>query len=217
MLGTPPLDIDVSSFSGAWSLGFGVYVALPFQSWRPVPYLAVTSARSIVLIGMMGAGKSSVGRCLERRTGLPRLDTDEIVSAHFRKTISEIFSELGEEQFRVAETKALANLAPLEPAIVVTGGGIVLRQENVRQLRRLGVVVWLDADEDTLFERATRKRNRPLLNTADPRSTLSKIYGERSSLYAAASDVRVDTTKRTHEEVAELILSEIETRMAAIS
>jgi shikimate kinase len=170
------------------------------------------AVRSIVLIGMMGAGKSSVGRCLERRTGLRRFDTDDMVAKRFGKSVTEIFSKLGEEQFRTAETEVLANLAPTKPAIIVTGGGIVLREENVAHLKRLGVVVWLDADESVLFERATRRGNRPLLKTADPRATLTAILDQRLPLYTAAADLRIDTTGRAHEEVADLILSEIETR-----
>jgi shikimate kinase len=172
----------------------------------------VTAAKSIVLIGMMGAGKSSVGRCLERLTGLRRYDMDEIVSKRFGKSVAEIFSEKGEEQFRAAESEALASLTPGHPAIIVTGGGIVLRDANILHLKRLGVVVWLDADEDILFERATRRATRPLLKTSDPRSTLAKIFSERAPLYAGASDIRIDTTKHGHNEVAELILSEIEAR-----
>ena len=170
----------------------------------------MAAVRSIVLIGMMGAGKSSVGRCLERRTGLYRYDTDEMVSARFGMSIAEIFAKLGEEQFRRAETETLATLTPPHPAIVVTGGGIVLREENVRHLKRLGVVVWLDAQEDVLFERATRRGKRPLLATEDPRATLRKIAADRARLYEQASDLRVDTTGCGHEEVADLILAEIQ-------
>ena len=166
---------------------------------------------------MMGAGKSSVGRYLERRTGLQRFDTDELISTWHGKSIPEIFTEIGEEKFRTSETEVLAAISPSPPAIVVTGGGIVLRPENVQHLKRLGVVVWLDADADTLFERATRRGNRPLLKTEDPRGTLSKIATERAALYEAASDIRIDTTNRPHEEVGELILEQIESRIASQS
>ena len=161
---------------------------------------------------MMGAGKSSVGRCLERRTGLKRFDIDEIVSARLAKSISEIFQQSGEEHFRRAETEALGTLSPFQPAIIVTGGGIVLRDENVRKLKRLGLVVWLDAEERVLYERASRRGNRPLLKTEDPRGTLAKIRAERETRYAEASDVRIDTTERSHEEVADMILAEIDRR-----
>jgi len=181
-----------------------------FQINSPAAYSLMTAPRSIVLIGMMGAGKSSVGRCLERRTGLRRFDTDEIVSRHFGKSVSEIFAKLGEEQFRQAETKALAGLTPDPPAIIVTGGGIVLKEENIQHLKRLGRVVWLDAEEEILFERATRRGNRPLLKTDDPRATLAKIRAERETRYAEASDVRINTGGRSHEEVADMILTEID-------
>ena len=166
---------------------------------------------------MMGAGKSSVGRCLERRTGLRRFDTDEIVSKRFNKTITQIFSELGEDRFRTAETEALASLSPSPAAIIVTGGGIVLRAENLELLRRLGVVVWLDAEEETLYQRATRRETRPLLKTENPRATLAEIATARAPLYSSASELRVDTTNRSHEEIADVILDAIEARTTAAS
>ena len=104
----------------------------------------------------MGAGKSSVGRCLQRRTGLARFDTDEIVASKFALSIPEIFSKHGEERFREAETQALRELAPDRHAIIVTGGGIVLRDENVDLLKRLGTVVCLEADEEKILERVSR-------------------------------------------------------------
>jgi shikimate kinase len=163
-------------------------------------------SRSIVLIGMMGAGKSCVGRCLHRRTGLALHDTDEIVAANFGMSISEIFRKFGEHGFRQAETEALRSLSTTEQTIIVTGGGIVLRDENIGTLKRLGVIVWLDADEETLFTRASRKQNRPLLQTKDPRKVYSQILASRRSLYANMADIRVDTSVLSDEEVAVAIL-----------
>jgi shikimate kinase len=168
--------------------------------------------KSIVLVGMMGAGKSSVGRCLQSRTGLIRFDTDEIVSSRFGLSIPEIFTKFGEDQFRQAETEALANLTPMKPAIIVTGGGVVLREENTAHLKRLGMVVWLDAEEGALFERASRRGNRPLLQTENPRESLSLMLQARTPLYAKAADMRVETTKLTHDEVTDIILAKIERR-----
>ena len=164
---------------------------------------------SIVLIGMMGAGKSSVGRCLERRTGLTLLDTDEIVSSKFGMSIPEIFAKHGETKFREAEAKAVRAMAIPKKTIIVTGGGIVLQQENVELLRRMGVIVWLDGNEDTLFARASRRRNRPLLQTKNPRRTFSQIFDARRSLYADIADVRVDTSVLTDEEISVAILSKL--------
>jgi len=158
---------------------------------------------------MMGAGKSAVGCCLQRRTGLALLDTDEIVSSKFRMSIPEIFAKHGEDKFREAEAKALRVMAMTKQTIIVTGGGIVLRQENVELLRRMGVIVWLDGNEDTLFARASRERSRPLLQTKNPRKTFSQIFDARRSLYADIADVRVDTSALTDEEISVAILSKL--------
>jgi shikimate kinase len=170
----------------------------------------VNAAKSIVLVGMMGAGKSSVGRCLQRRTGLARLDTDEMLAAEFGIPIPQIFEKHGEEKFRDAETEVLRKLAPDRPAIIVTGGGIVLRTANVDLLKALGTVVWLSADEATLFERASRRNDRPLLQKEHPDAVFSKLFREREPLYTAAAQLRVDTSAKTHDEVAEAILNELE-------
>jgi len=155
---------------------------------------------------MMGAGKSSVGACLRRRTGLGLLDMDDIVASKFGLSIPEIFAEHGEKRFREAETAALRSVRTGDQAIIVTGGGIVLRKENVGILRSQGVIVWLDADEKTLFARASRKQNRPLLRTKNPRKTFSQIHDARGPLYASIADIRVDTSVLTDEEVAVAIL-----------
>jgi len=158
---------------------------------------------------MMGAGKSSVGSCLHRRTGLALHDTDQIVTANFGMSIPEIFAEHGEEEFRDAETEALRRTRTEKQKIIVTGGGIVLRDENVELLKRLGVIVWLDTDEKTLFARASRKRNRPLLQTKHPREAFSQILAARTTLYANIADIRVDTSVLTDEEVAVAILTKL--------
>ena len=132
-------------------------------------YWKVTGAgKSIVLIGMMGAGKSSVGRCLHRRTGLALHDTDEIVASKFGMSIPEIFAEHGEKKFREAETEALRRVRTEEQTIIITGGGIVLRKENVEILRSQAVIVWLDADEETLFARASRKTEQTIAANEKP-------------------------------------------------
>jgi len=156
---------------------------------------------------MMGAGKSSVGACLRRRTGLGLFDMDDIVASKFGLSIPEIFAEHGEKKFREAETAALRCVRTEGQAIIVTGGGIVLRKENVGILKSQGVIVWLDADEKTLFARASRKQNRPLLRTKNPRKAFSKIHDTRRPLYASIADIRVDTSVLTDEEVAVAILA----------
>ncbi len=162
-----------------------------------------------MLIGMMGAGKSSVGRCLERRTGLSRFDTDEMVATKLGLSVPEIFSKFGEEKFREIETQMLRELDPAKVMIIVTGGGIVLRQENVDLMRQLGTIVFLEADEDTLFERASRKKTRPLLQAENPRATFAELLRTRTPLYAKIADIRIDTSSLNQDNVAEMILNKI--------
>ncbi len=157
----------------------------------------------------MGSGKSSVGRVLEQRLGWPRYDTDELISAAAGMSIAELFDREGEQQFRARETEVLRTLAHAE-AIVVTGGGIVLREENVAMLRELGIVVNLTADVETLFQRVARRETRPLLRSDDPRRTISELLRVREPLYRAAADFEVDTSALTHDEVAGAILSRID-------
>jgi shikimate kinase len=159
---------------------------------------------------MMGAGKSSVGRLLEKRTGLSRFDTDEMVTARSGLSIPEIFSQHGEERFREMEAGALRELPRAKSAIIVTGGGIVLRDENFNLMRQCGRIFWLDANEETLFERASRKGNRPLLQTENPRAVFAELLRTRTPLYAKIADVRIDTTSLSHDEAAEAILSKID-------
>jgi len=176
-------------------------------------YSSVSGRRkSIALIGMMGVGKSSVGACLHRRTDLALLDIDEVVASRFQMSIPEIFAEHGEEKFREAETEVLRRMHIEEQTIIVTGGGIVLRKENVQFLKTKTLVVWLDGDEETLFARASRKKNRPLLQTKNPRKSFSEILSARGPLYAKIADIRVNTSVLTDEEVALAILAKL-TRM----
>ncbi|CAN5653617.1 shikimate kinase [soil metagenome] len=165
---------------------------------------------AIILIGFMGSGKSSVGRELAARTGVPLYDTDRMVTSRVGLTITDIFAQRGEEAFRDYETEALLQL-PGVPAIVVTGGGVVMRAENVERLQELGVVVHLQADEETLFARVSRRANRPLLQTADPRATLTELLQKRAPLYRAAADFAVDTSTLSHEQVADAVLRGVET------
>jgi shikimate kinase len=166
-------------------------------------------SRSIVLIGMMGAGKSSVGWCLHRRTGLALRDTDEVVASNFGMSIPEIFAEHGEKKFRQMETEAIRHERTEEQKIIITGGGVVLRKENVEILKSHGVIVWLDGDEETLFGRASRKQNRPLLQTKNPRKAFSQILVARRPLYGNIADIRIDTSVLTVEEVAVAILAKL--------
>lgn len=153
----------------------------------------------------MGSGKSSVGRRLAQRLGWPRFDTDEMVVEEVGMTIPEIFARTGESRFRDAESAALEKLDPAQRAVVVTGGGIVLRPANISRLHELGTVVWLTAEFEVLRERSSRRKNRPLLQTPDPAATIAKLLAERQKFYEDAADLTVETSRLDHAQVAEEI------------
>ena len=162
----------------------------------------------IILIGFMGVGKTAVGNALAARTGLPLQDTDAIVSASVGLPIPKIFAELGESVFRDKETEVLTKL-PIAPAVIATGGGIILRPDNVQLLRKLGRIVWLDAEKQTLFSRISQAAARPLLQSEDPRATFTQLLQEREPFYRDAADFRIDTSHLTPDEVADTLLERI--------
>ena len=181
-----------------------------FHCRSSIAYCDVRLTRSIVLIGFMGTGKSSVGRVLEKEMGCRRFDTDEMVSSQFNMSIQEIFSTHGEDKFREAETQALQSLNGKTPAIIVTGGGVVTKAKNIDLLKKLGTVVWLDAEHATLRARMNRLKDRPLLQTPDPAASFSELLHTRNPLYRSTADIRVDISEKTPEEIATLIARSIQ-------
>lgn len=157
----------------------------------------------------MGTGKSVVGKVLEEKTGLHRFDTDEMISSKLKIPVDEIFTSQGESHFRDLETETLRSISLDKPAIITTGGGIVLRAANVDLLRQLGTVVWLDADRATLRARIRELSDRPLLRTANPEATLGELLAAREPLYRRAADLRVDILQKNPAQIAELILDNI--------
>jgi len=144
---------------------------------------------SIILIGMMGCGKTTVGRILAEALGYRFFDTDAVIESAAHKSIPEIFATDGETGFRELETQVLAELSSYSRLVIATGGGIVLARQNWSYLHH-GVVVWLDVPVDHLFQRIQGDTNRPLLQAPDPQKKLQDLMDERRSLYAQA-DVRV--------------------------
>jgi shikimate kinase len=165
---------------------------------------------NIVLIGFMGCGKSSIGRRLAGRLGHEFLDSDELITARAGKSITGIFADEGEEQFRNRETVELRELIDAAGIVLATGGGAILREENRQILHRIGTVMWLHADPDTLFTRATRSRKRPLLEVENPRTAFNTLLESRLPLYQQACSLKFDATGLSHDQTVEGILRAIE-------
>lgn len=166
--------------------------------------------RNIVLIGFMGTGKTEVGRLLAAALGRPFLDTDRVVEQRAGRSVSRIFSEDGEEAFRRLEMEAVAEASACRGFVIATGGGVVLRRENMERLRKAGVVVALDADPRAILARVRKAEDRPLLR-GDPAGRLIRLYQERAPLYKDA-DLVVDTTGLSAQEVVSKILRELGNR-----
>jgi len=176
------------------------------ESDAKAAYYPVQAAdRSIVLIGFMGTGKSSVGRRLAQMTGWPRFDTDQMIATALGMSITKIFASLGEEEFREEESIVLEKIDTDKPAIIVTGGGVVLRPRNVTRLHELGTIVCLTANLPTLLRRLARRSHRPLLETEDRAATVQTLLRERQPLYEQTADITVDTSSLSHDQVAQSI------------
>ena len=148
--------------------------------------------RSVVLIGLMGAGKSAVGRRLARSLSLPFIDADEEIAKAAGRSIEDIFATFGEPAFRDGERRVIARLLEGPPAVVATGGGAFMDEQTRARIRGSAVSVWLRADLDVLVERTSRRDTRPLLKSGDPRETLDRLMRQRHPVYAEA-DIVVDS------------------------
>jgi shikimate kinase len=159
--------------------------------------------RSLVLVGMMGAGKSTIGRRLSARLGLPFLDADaEIELAHAGMTIPEIFTAHGEPYFRDGEARVIARLLDSGPAVLATGGGAFLREETRDRIRDKAISIWLKVDSDVIMRRVKRRSDRPLLQTVDPDATVERLIREREPIYRQA-DVTVWSRDVPHEKIVD--------------
>lgn len=159
----------------------------------------------MLLVGMMGSGKTTVGRALARRRGCLHLDSDEQVQAHTGLTVPEIFEARGEPAFRAEEARALAEaIDSVDPAVISVAGGAVLDPDNRRRMSGGGTVVWLRADPATLARRVGDGSGRPLL-AEDPESVLRHLYDERRPLYEEVADVVIDVDTLTRDEVVEAV------------
>ncbi|MGU3495286.1 shikimate kinase [Xanthobacteraceae bacterium A53D] len=167
---------------------------------------AALGPRCIVLVGMPGAGKSSVGRRLAKRLGLPFLDADEEIERAAGMAIPEIFASRGESEFREGEKRVMLRLLQGGPIVLATGGGAFMNVETREAVARHGVSVWLSADLAVLLRRVRKRTDRPLLADGDPAEKLAKLLAARGDTYALA-DVRVESRDATHEAVVEDVLA----------
>ncbi len=154
---------------------------------------AATVPGNIFLVGLMGAGKTSVGRLLAKRFNKAFYDCDQEIERHTGVKIPVIFDIEGEPGFRAREAAVLRELAALHDVVLATGGGAVVGEENRRVLKQNGTVVYLRASLDDLWQRTRHDRNRPLLQTADPRARLQQLFAERDPLYREVATLTVDT------------------------
>ncbi len=164
--------------------------------------------RSVVLIGLMGAGKTAIGRRLATRLGLDFVDADTEIERAAGKSISDIFADHGETHFRDGERRVIARLLGEGPQVLATGGGAYMNDETRKTIARRGVSVWLKADLKILMERVVRRDHRPLLRTDDPEEVMKRLIDERYPVYST-SDVTVKSRDVPHEVIVSEIIAEL--------
>lgn len=166
--------------------------------------------RVIVFIGLMGAGKTSIGRRLAQALDLPFIDSDHEIETVSRMSVSELFAQYGEPEFRALEQRVIERLLQQGPRIVSTGGGAFMNPQTREAIAEFGVSIWLRADLDLLMARVARKQTRPLLKNADPRGVMRKLMDERYPVYAKA-DITVETRDARREVITQEVLEALRT------
>lgn len=165
-------------------------------------------AKPVVLVGMMGAGKTTVGRRLALRLDLPFFDSDTEIERASGMSVSELFEAHGEKSFRDGEARVMKRLLEGPPHVLATGGGAITHAETRNRINESAVSVWLKADVETLARRATKRDTRPLLRSSDPAETLRQLSVERAPFYAQA-DIHVESQSGPHDQTVSLIYDEI--------
>lgn len=171
--------------------------------------LAARIDRPIVLIGMMGVGKSTVGRKLSQALDLPFADADDEIEKAAQMSVSDIFTQFGEVDFRNGERRVIARMMDGGPAVIATGGGAFIQDETRQLILDKGIAVWLDSDVDTLVDRVSRKDTRPLLRGGDTREIVTRMKAEREPYYAQAP-IKVMTDTGPHGEAVNRILKALD-------
>ncbi|MEQ8308950.1 MAG: shikimate kinase [Hoeflea sp.] len=163
----------------------------------------VLGSRNLVFVGLMGAGKSAIGRLVAQMMDIPFVDSDHEIERVSRMSIAELFSAYGETEFRALEERVITRLLKTGPRVLSTGGGAFMNEATRARLLKSGLSVWLKADLDVLWMRVSKRDTRPLLKTENPRQTLSDLLDERYPVYALA-----DVTVQSRDEVKETIAAE---------
>jgi len=172
--------------------------------------IAKRPSGNVFLVGMMGAGKTTIGRLLARQTGKEFIDSDEEIQRRTGVTIPHIFDVEGEAGFRQREAAAINDLVKHDNIVLATGGGAVLSEENRVALQQNGMVVYLKSSVHDLWQRTRHDRNRPLLQTADPRAKLRELYEQRDPLYTQVADLVVNTGKQSAHNLVHKLQQELE-------
>ena len=173
---------------------------------------AALGRRSVVLVGMMGAGKSTIGRRLAVRLRLPFLDADIEIEAAASMSIPDIFATHGEPYFRDGEARVIARLLDNGPAVIATGGGAFMREETRNRIRDKAVSIWLKADADVIMKRVKRRADRPLLQTEDPAATVSRLLEAREPVYQSA-DLTIWSRDVPHDRIVDECLDALRARL----
>jgi shikimate kinase len=171
-----------------------------------------STTASVVLIGLMGAGKTTIGAALAKRLGREFVDLDHVLEAKTGVSIATIFEVEGEAQFRDRETATLRELAHSENIVLSTGGGAVLRPENRALLRGMGRVIYLHAPPEVSYQRLRRARDRPLLKTDDPLARLRSLYEMRHPLYLETAHLVIDSDRENYTQVVQTVMDKLALR-----
>lgn len=175
------------------------------KSVEPDRLVAALGSRSIVLVGIMGCGKSTVGKRLAQRLGLEFIDADSEIERAANMTVSEIFAAHGEPYFRSGEERVIARLLGEGPQVLATGGGAFMSETTRTEISEHGLSVWLKVDFDTVMARVRRRATRPLLQNADPEGTMRQLLDEREPVYATAA-LTVTSKDVPHDAVVDQII-----------
>ena len=169
---------------------------------------AALGRRNIVFVGLMGAGKSAIGRSVAQQLRIPFVDTDDEIERVSRMTISELFASYGEDEFRALETRVIKRLLRGGPKVVSTGGGAFINENTRRHIKRGGVSLWLKADLEVLWERVNKRDHRPLLKTENPKATLAALMEKRYPIYCEA-DITIESRDVRKDIIATEVLEAI--------